>query len=222
MLMVKCLVSIPRTEQVARLNGADFNFSVSEPSFLNYINSLRAEKTYLISDAHPDWRHKASLARVAIQPYGDLLFESTNEYPELPSSVNEWWSCLQSAVASWCEYAKIVHVPEYEDTISEYMAIHKHTPSLSDDLDESPLETPVCTPTPTSEQEPDSFQIYGMREDLPLPALSEHVGNPTEIVPGFDNSIGIRRCCNTTTDKNIDYEVCNDRKDSGVGMEVEV
>jgi hypothetical protein len=94
---------------------------------------------YLLSDAYPDWRHKASIANAALQPYWTVAAASFDE--DVPKSVDEWLVALQAAVSSWLDDAKKVAIPVFEETVEDYLA-GPCTSAVSDNDGSTPLETP--------------------------------------------------------------------------------
>lgn len=95
---------------------ANLGTSDSEMAFFNYVNHLAAERQYLLEDAHPDWKHKAS--RAGLQQYGDLSLTFRGK----EMTVNEWFSQLQSAETFWIQAAKEMELPDFESTILEFQS----------------------------------------------------------------------------------------------------
>lgn len=114
--------------------------SVSESSFFNYRNHIQAEKAYLLSDALPDWRHKASFTRSALRPYSSLSVPATESNG--PRSVDEWWFALQATVSTWLDHAKKITIPGFEDTVQEYLA-GGDAAAVYDSEESSPLDSPA-------------------------------------------------------------------------------
>ncbi|KIX03661.1 uncharacterized protein Z518_07214 [Rhinocladiella mackenziei CBS 650.93] len=94
----------------------------SEGAFFNYVNHLAAERRYLLEDAHPDWKHKAS--RAGLNNYGELLLTFRGK----EMTVAEWFSQLQAAEAFWIHEAKQTELPDFESTVLEYQS-QSSTPS---------------------------------------------------------------------------------------------
>jgi hypothetical protein len=95
----------------------------SETSFFTYINALRAERSYLLEDAHPDWKHKAR--QTCLSRYSHLLLTPTTVSPggslqSKATTVGEWYARLIAAENEWIESAKGLVEPEFESTVDEY------------------------------------------------------------------------------------------------------
>jgi len=101
----------------------------SEGAFFNYVNSLAAERQYLLEDAHPDWKHKARLSK--LQQYGDLMVTFRGK----EMSVNEWFSQLQTAETFWIQAAKEMELPDFESTILEFQS--QTTTPISESSDDA-------------------------------------------------------------------------------------
>ena len=74
-----------------------------EPEFFNHLNRVQAEKTYLLTEAAPEFLHK-----------GRILQAFTKDKDE----INLWWLKVSSTVESWIEFAATVNVPVYEEVCS--------------------------------------------------------------------------------------------------------
>lgn len=107
--------------------------TVSETSFFNYTNALLAERSYLLEDAHPDWKHKARHA-------GPLSNNSTSPYANLPVTyrgqkitVAQWFDRLHAAEALWVQFARDAALPDFESTVLEYHDRVSAAGALTDD-----------------------------------------------------------------------------------------
>ncbi|KAI1609932.1 hypothetical protein EDD37DRAFT_373736 [Exophiala viscosa] len=103
--------------------------SYSEGAFFNYVNHLAAERQYLLEDAHPDWKHKAT--RSGLRQYGDLMVTFRGK----EMTVNEWFSQLQTAETFWIQAAKEMEVPDFESTILEFQS--QTTTPISESSDDA-------------------------------------------------------------------------------------
>jgi len=89
----------------------------SEGAFFNYVNHVAAEKRYILEDALPDWKHKAS--RVKLSDYADLPINFRGQQ----MTVAEWFSQLKETVGFWSQEAKGMALPDFEETISEFQSL---------------------------------------------------------------------------------------------------
>ncbi|KIW98677.1 uncharacterized protein Z519_00338 [Cladophialophora bantiana CBS 173.52] len=109
--------------------------SYSEGAFFNYMNALSAERRYLLEDAHPDWKHKAS--RAGLSQYGELLLTCRGK----EMTVREWFEQLQRAEQLWIQEAKDAELPDFESTVTEYQILtdsESSTPPSEVSEDEGP------------------------------------------------------------------------------------
>ncbi|KAJ4585268.1 hypothetical protein HRR81_001077 [Exophiala dermatitidis] len=112
---------------------------VSEGAFFNYVNHVAAERRYLLEDAHPDWKHKAS--RVGLQQYGDLVITFRGK----EMTVAEWFSQLKEAEAFWLQEAAQTELPDFESTVSEYWSLSSTPTSETSDASDGLLGMAVPT-----------------------------------------------------------------------------
>ena len=70
---------------------------------MNHWNRTRAEKSYLLNEAAPDFRHKGRILQALLTDIYDLA---------------SWWAKLSEAVIGWIEYAIDVDVPVYQEVLS--------------------------------------------------------------------------------------------------------
>ncbi|EHY60156.1 hypothetical protein HRR83_009120 [Exophiala dermatitidis] len=113
--------------------------SFSEGAFFNYVNHVAAERRYLLEDAHPDWKHKAS--RVGLQQYGDLVITFRGK----EMTVAEWFSQLKEAEAFWLQEAAQTELPDFESTVSEYWSLSSTPTSETSDASDGLLGMAVPT-----------------------------------------------------------------------------
>ena len=73
------------------------------PGCMNHWNRTRAEKSYLLNEAAPDFRHKGRILQALLTDIYDLA---------------SWWAKLSEAVIGWIEYAIDVDVPVYQEVLS--------------------------------------------------------------------------------------------------------
>ncbi|KAH0841749.1 hypothetical protein AYO21_01018 [Fonsecaea monophora] len=109
--------------------------SYSESAFFNYMNAVSAERRYLVEDAHPDWKHKAS--RAGLSQYGDLVLTCRGK----EMTVSEWFDQLQRAEKLWVQQAKDAELPDFESTVTEYQILtdsESSTPPSEVSEDDSP------------------------------------------------------------------------------------
>ncbi|KIV92271.1 hypothetical protein PV10_06726 [Exophiala mesophila] len=99
----------------------------SEEAYFNYVNHCAAEKRYLIEDAFPDWRHKAS--RAGLNKYHALSVT----FGGRQMTIAEWFAQLQTAVTFWCQQARAITLPDFDTTILE---LESETTSPSSDISE--------------------------------------------------------------------------------------
>ncbi|KAK5058865.1 hypothetical protein LTR84_011129 [Exophiala bonariae] len=136
--------------------------SYSEGAFFNYVNHLAAERRYLLEDALPDWKHKAS--RAGLRQYNDLMLTFRGK----EMKVIEWFSQLQAAVSFWCYEARQTELPDFDSTILEYES-QSSTPSSEaseSDLRYSTDQRPVSTG-----REPVATAGFGLEVSKALEAL---------------------------------------------------
>ncbi|EXJ90952.1 hypothetical protein A1O1_04059 [Capronia coronata CBS 617.96] len=113
--------------------------SYSEGAFFNYVNHVAAERRYLLEDAHPDWKHKAS--RAGIHQYGDLVIDFRGKQ----MTVAEWFSQLKAAEAFWIQEAAQTELPDFESTVLEYRSLSSTPTSETSDASEGLIGMPVPT-----------------------------------------------------------------------------
>src|SRR5690349_9938721 len=90
----------------------------SECAFFNYNNQLTAELRYLLEDAHPDWKHKASRAGLVFNDgkYRDLCMRFHGK----DVTLQQWFKQLENTEALWIREATRFEMPQFETTIWEY------------------------------------------------------------------------------------------------------
>jgi len=103
----------------------------SEGAFFNYVNHLAAERQYLLEDALPDWKHKAS--RVRLEDYADM----TVTFRGREMTVAEWYSRLTDTVGYWSYEAMAMELPDFEETVAEYRSLS--TTPMSERSDVEPM-----------------------------------------------------------------------------------
>jgi len=129
----------------------------SETAFFNYTNAITAERTYLLRDAHPDWKHKARLASLTNPLYSSIPLT----YRGRQTTVGEWFSQLQEAETFWIESAREAEVPEFEATVAEYLQFSEM---------ESLSGGETATPSERSFSD-DSLEGWNASRGTPLPTL---------------------------------------------------
>ena len=93
----------------------------SEPAFFNYTNHLQAEKHYLLTEALPDWRHKAATVDREFE-YACESLKKMKAKSEKGGDITVWWINLQIEVERWMEEAEDVDVPDFEETVADFKA----------------------------------------------------------------------------------------------------
>ncbi|EXJ92933.1 hypothetical protein A1O3_01489 [Capronia epimyces CBS 606.96] len=111
----------------------------SEGAFFNYVNHVTAERRYLLEDAHPDWKHKAS--RAGLHRYSDLAITFRGK----EMTVGEWFSQLKAAETLWIQEAAQTELPEFESTVLEYRSLSSTPTSETSDASEDLIGLPVPT-----------------------------------------------------------------------------
>ena len=102
--------------------------SDSEISSFNYTNALAAERSYLLEDAHPDWKHKARLISSYLLSSGAL-----NSY----ANISKWMTQLRQAESRWIQFARDSQVPDFEGTVLEYESSVSESGSVTSTPSES-------------------------------------------------------------------------------------
>jgi hypothetical protein len=136
--------------------------SDSEGAFFNYVNHLSAERRYLLEDALPDWKHKAT--RAGLKRYNDLILTFRGK----DMTVAEWFTQLQAAVTLWCHEARQAELPDFDSTILEYES-QSSTPSSEhseSDLDDLMGQQPVRTGRKPVASEGFGFEVSKALEAL--------------------------------------------------------
>lgn len=135
----------------------------SEGAFFNYVNHFSAERRYLLEDALPDWKHKAS--RAGLKRYNDLILTFRGK----TMTVAEWFTQLHAAVTLWCHEARHAELPDFDSTILEYES-QSSTPTSEhseSDLEDLMGEHPVRTGRkPVIATEGFSFEVSKALEAL--------------------------------------------------------
>lgn len=127
----------------------------SETAFFNYANHLAAERRYLLEDAHPDWKHKASRAGLHNSEYEGLLLTFRGK----EMTMRKWFQQLQRAEAVWIREAQQAAIPDFEATIVEF---------------ESWSQSPASTPgSVVSEDDPEENVAMGAK---PVPPGHKMLG----------------------------------------------
>ncbi|KIX98509.1 uncharacterized protein Z520_05810 [Fonsecaea multimorphosa CBS 102226] len=137
--------------------------SYSETAFFNYMNALSAERRYLLEDAHPDWKHKAS--RAGLSQYGELLLTCRGK----EMTVAEWFDQLQRAEQLWVQEAKDAELPDFESTVTEYQIL-----------------TDSESSTPPSEVSEDDSPEGGRSWDAPVPVGRRPKADPKGKMGGHE------------------------------------
>lgn len=104
-------------------------------------------------------------------------------------TIQEWWASLQITVGSWLSQAKSLSVPNFEDTVAEYLA-GKYEMAVSDSEESTPHGSPACE---------DEAYLSG--------------GSILSNLAGSANSFTV---ANSSVD--VSAKSFESRKDSGVGM----
>jgi hypothetical protein len=82
---------------------------------MNYTNQLSAERQYLLSEAFPDWKHKLCAIRLdrhLDQPFLTLQGRQT--------TIRDWFTELQDTVMGWTQEGRMLEIPDFEETVSEF------------------------------------------------------------------------------------------------------
>ena len=88
----------------------------SETAFFNYVNAITAERTYLLQDAHPEWKHKARVAGLTNPDHANMSLI----YRGKEITVAQWFSQLSETENAWIRRARETELPEFESTVLEF------------------------------------------------------------------------------------------------------
>ena len=124
----------------------------SEGAYFNYVNHCAAEQRYLIEDAFPDWRHKAS--RAGLNKYHALSVT----FGGRQTTIAEWFAQLQTAVTFWCQQARAITLPDFDTTVLE---LQSETTSPSSDISEEDTADMMSLPmrAPRHPLDSDGFRL---------------------------------------------------------------
>lgn len=119
----------------------------SEGAYFNYVNHCAAEQRYLVEDAFPDWRHKAS--RAGLKNYHGLRVTFAGK----EMTIAEWFAQLQTAVTFWSQQARAITLPDFDTTVLE---LQSQITSPSSDISEEDTQDMMSLPMRTARHPVDS------------------------------------------------------------------
>ena len=99
--------------------------SFNEGAFFTYQGQLTNERSYLLDDCLPDWKHK--LMHLDLEQYSSLTITHLGQR----MTIKNWLDRLQSTVLYWADEARSAQIPDFEETVSEYQS--QSTTPTSDD-----------------------------------------------------------------------------------------
>lgn len=96
----------------------------SEPAYFCYQNQVKNEAQYLITEAFPDWKHKAARLEQECCQRGIMV------HPEVAQSGAEaefakWFSTLKDEVLEWKRNTKAVEIPKFDQAVQDLNALQE-------------------------------------------------------------------------------------------------
>jgi hypothetical protein len=86
----------------------------NEGAFFTYRSQLTNERSYLLDDCLPDWKHK--LSHVDLTRYGELPMMHGGRQ----ITAQQWLDRLRATVLFWANEARSAEIPDFEETVIEY------------------------------------------------------------------------------------------------------
>lgn len=112
----------------------------SEPAYFWYQNQVMSEAQYFVTEAMPDWKHKATKIKYEFTRQGIKLDTDTAQCGE-NAEFAKWFSTLKDEVQEWKRIAEAVEVPDFDQAVSDLMALQarKNTRSIAQSSPEADL-----------------------------------------------------------------------------------
>lgn len=94
----------------------------SEPAYFWYQNQVTSEAQYFVTEAMPDWKHKATKIKYECTRQGIKLDIDTAQ-SGANAEFAKWFSTLKDEVQEWKRIAEAVEVPDFDQAVSDLMAL---------------------------------------------------------------------------------------------------
>ena len=98
-----------------------------EGSFLTYTNQLTNERSYLLEDALPEFKHK--LRNIKLDTWLDTPIIHRGQ----DTTVGQWLDKIHSTVLYWGNEARLVETPDFNETVTEYQSLSTTPTSTTSD-----------------------------------------------------------------------------------------
>jgi hypothetical protein len=96
--------------------------SDSEPAYFWYQNQVKIEAQYLLTEALPDWKHKATNIEHGCLRQG-ISLESGKADTGAQAEFGKWFSTLQDEVHEWKRMVETLEVPKFDLAVADLMAL---------------------------------------------------------------------------------------------------
>lgn len=94
-----------------RLTPLPGTYNYSESALFNYTNQMAAERSYLLNDAYPDWRHKLQSVMCRFSPYSENYISFRGE----SITIQEWIDRLCSTAETWSDTARDTEISDFDE-----------------------------------------------------------------------------------------------------------
>jgi hypothetical protein len=94
----------------------------SEPAYFWYQNQVKTEAQYLVAEALPDWKHKASrIANECVRK--GIMLEPDTTQTGAGADFAKWFSTLKDEVQEWRRVIEAVEVPDFDLAVADLTKI---------------------------------------------------------------------------------------------------
>lgn len=104
----------------------------SEPAYFWYQSQVRTEANYLIAEALPDWKHKATkIARECVRQ--GISLDPDTARTGVEAEFARWFATLKDEVEEWKKVAEASEVPDFDLAVADLlnMLAQKTTQSVA-------------------------------------------------------------------------------------------
>jgi hypothetical protein len=112
----------------------------SEPAYFWYQNQVTSEAQYFVTEAMPDWKHKATKIKYECTRQG-ITLDTVTAQSGANVEFAKWFSTLKDEVQEWKRIAEAVEVPDFNQAVSDLMALQarKNTRAIAQSSPEADL-----------------------------------------------------------------------------------
>ena len=122
-------------------------FTDSEPAYFWYQHQVKVEAHYLVAEALPDWKHKATRVARECDRHG-IILDPVEARAGARADFAKWFSTLRNTVQEWKKAAEAVEVPDFDLAVADFSELQKlekssnvERPSLGTELADEGLQT---------------------------------------------------------------------------------